>query len=942
MHNRFILFIFYVFYFSQNILAQNDSIFIEGRVIDAISEAPIENAEVVFMKPDSTIISRSKTIDWCKKYGITDGTVLITYNIAVPDPGRYTIRVSAQNYEEQSINVEIPEKHYGKRPTDWKIDDIALEKCALLNEVTVRASKVLMVNNGDTIVYNASAFQLAEGSMLDALISQLPGVRLTGDGQIFVNEQYVSSLLVNGRDFFKGNPTVALKNLPAYTVNKVKAYKRGDKSDYLIERDSTERLGDELVLDVVLKKEYHESWLANVELGYGNDNRYVGRIFGMRLTDRQRLTAFANLNNIGEMRQPGKNVESSAELIPQQPITEYSGGLDYFIALGKNRTYSTVLTAIHRNKEELTEVASNSTAADLLTFSRSRTTTKSRNTEVTWRNCLILPFKNVYSEFTFGGEYGKICQDGSLQKIEMNDLPYESQRMAALDSVFDGTATTNLMKTVINSYKQSAHENTDRKHIVASGLAKWKDPFLGNPISLYSEINYEQGNMGGAMQYTLKSYPTPLNQSRVRSEASTQHNLSTQTQLKYEYQLHKQIKLLASYKFSTEHTSSNRTIDTVFIVPEEGIVPLLAADLNNSYDRTLLRYNHSSEFQLHYLSPHWLMTFHLPVRIADVEYSEKRKNGDAAWPKHRYAAFEPTLNINSNNGMAFTYSYRVEEPSMQYLTGLQDTSDPLHVMVAGTDLKNKGIHTAMFNYSKTQSSKVRTIGFTGNFTTIQNEITLQRLYDQQTGVTTYHPKNINGNYNFQFRGSFTQAIDNAAHFFPEAITQLNLVKTVGYSGLISQGISLRTTMNTLNLAQQLGLKYQTGPVALKLFVRGEWLHGVSSQLSYNNINISKFRYAFTAVTPIVWNIQLSADCSLYTIHGYEDVSMNTNSFVINATVSRSFLRSKALTVKLTGFDLLNNCRNIQQSINAYGRIETWHNTMHRYIMLHGIYRFNKK
>lgn len=51
-----------------------------------------------------------------------------------------------------------------------------------LNEVVVKASKIMMVMKGDTLVYDATAFQLAEGSMLDELIKQLPGVRLESGG----------------------------------------------------------------------------------------------------------------------------------------------------------------------------------------------------------------------------------------------------------------------------------------------------------------------------------------------------------------------------------------------------------------------------------------------------------------------------------------------------------------------------------------------------------------------------------------------------------------------------------------------------------------------------------------------------------------------------------------------------------------------------------------
>ena len=61
---------------------------------------------------------------------------------------------------------------------------------------------------------NADAFQLSNGSMLDELIRRLPGVQLKGN-QITVNGKFVSSLLVNGSDFFKGDPAIALQNLPA-------------------------------------------------------------------------------------------------------------------------------------------------------------------------------------------------------------------------------------------------------------------------------------------------------------------------------------------------------------------------------------------------------------------------------------------------------------------------------------------------------------------------------------------------------------------------------------------------------------------------------------------------------------------------------------------------------------------------------------------------------
>ena len=87
-----------------------------------------------------------------------------------------------------------------------------------LDEMEIVHTAIKMVMHGDTIVYDAAAFDLAEGSMLDALVKQLPGAELSSDGRISVSGRFISSLLINGKDFFQGDANVALNNLPSYTV----------------------------------------------------------------------------------------------------------------------------------------------------------------------------------------------------------------------------------------------------------------------------------------------------------------------------------------------------------------------------------------------------------------------------------------------------------------------------------------------------------------------------------------------------------------------------------------------------------------------------------------------------------------------------------------------------------------------------------------------------
>ncbi len=236
-----------------------------------------------------------------------------------PRRSKYLVKIEQVGYEPCITELTIPKKVYGKPVHCVKFDVLLYKEAKQLQEVTVQASKILMVNKGDTIEYNASAFRLSEGSMLDALIRNLPGVKLDEYGRITVNGEFVSSLLVNGRDFFKGDPKIALDNLPAYTVNKVQVYRKTPESAYLFREDSVARTTDPLVMDVKLKREYAQGWITNYEAAGGIETDrsgkglYMGRLFAMRYTDYSSLAIFGNVNNISDQSMEQRRMEEADE-----------------------------------------------------------------------------------------------------------------------------------------------------------------------------------------------------------------------------------------------------------------------------------------------------------------------------------------------------------------------------------------------------------------------------------------------------------------------------------------------------------------------------------------------------------------------------------------------------------------------------------------------------
>ena len=95
-----------------------------------------------------------------------------------------------------------------------------------LNETVVVGQAPMAVTEGDTTVFNASAYRTPEGSMLEELVKQLPGGEIDEDGKLLIHGKEVKKILVDGKEFFSDDPKAALKNLPVEMIEKLKAYER--------------------------------------------------------------------------------------------------------------------------------------------------------------------------------------------------------------------------------------------------------------------------------------------------------------------------------------------------------------------------------------------------------------------------------------------------------------------------------------------------------------------------------------------------------------------------------------------------------------------------------------------------------------------------------------------------------------------------------------------
>ena len=200
--------------FTLSATAQSQTLILQGRVQDFVTHVDVPGSLVeVLNAKDSSIIASKKALTQHESGEQRWETS--EYWVEIPrKEGDYILRVTEEGYT--PTYVTLPLHHFYKREVSREIETIFLKrpKTINLNEVVVKATKVKFYHKGDTIVYNADAFQLGEGSMLNALVRQLPGAELSKDGRIYVNGKFVESLLLNGKDFFRGDNTVCLRICP--------------------------------------------------------------------------------------------------------------------------------------------------------------------------------------------------------------------------------------------------------------------------------------------------------------------------------------------------------------------------------------------------------------------------------------------------------------------------------------------------------------------------------------------------------------------------------------------------------------------------------------------------------------------------------------------------------------------------------------------------------
>jgi hypothetical protein len=904
-----------------------DRIRLVGEVRDGFLDMPLPQANVSMHAADSTVLVDSLTITQVFGAGMRVKNAHFMVNVK-PERKEYLFRARLDGYDDvwQRAAVTNPWKDEVEVPTlqMFRMRNVTLD------EVTVTATKIKFFYRGDTLIYDATAFRMPEGSMLDDLIRQLPGVTMNDDGEIFVNGRKVDELLLGSHTFFGGNKRVLMQNLPYYTVKHLKVYEK--------QTDMSEALGYDVeprkyVMDVNLKEEYSRGYIGNVEAAAGTEGRWLGRAFALGFTDRTRLTLLANANNVGETRHIGQSGHWTPASMPRSLITTRSAAaeISYYAKGDKlsdtfraEYTSTTDEQTMHQRSEQF--LAGSTPTSLTESFSRQgsgqlRISNNLTLKKPTW----------IYSN----AEFSYARRDG---------------RASSAFEQWDDTLTATLRSVGISKGTNL------RGQLDVQGAFNVGE---GQRMTFYTFWNHsqEKAQQSAAYEQRLSPQGDIVNADDISNQNTWGvANLSYQKELGGSYHVMFGGDLIG-YTSERSHDYLYHP-DTLMLASQ---IDALAAitDTRNSYDShreqvqnslgasfwksDTYRYSDDLPYTISY--NRFRTGFSVPVRRERLAYRRGALD-TLATQTTVYLNASVDYRIVKNYGrhdIRLSASHDRSAPMLMDRITYRDDSRPLVVKLGNPALKGR-VTTKLkadFNDGNTGNSEHPQSYHVGaSFDYRHRDVAQAVTYAPQTGVFTYQPMNIGGAYTAGATFDYTNVLGEQRSWTVQTNADANLHHDKDYTRLEGETESQLSTVNTLTLHDGAYIQYERGALNLRATGDISWRRSEGRMRDFATLSALDYRYGLTArYTLPRLGTTLATDATMYSRRGYGSAELNTDDFLVNASVSQPLLKGK-LIVRLEAFDLLQQLTATQYVVTAQGRTETLYRSLPHYVMLHTVWHFN--
>lgn len=869
---------------------------LRGRITDNNGEALIQASVRVLAPKDSTVVKAGVTN--------TEGR----FSIANLKAGKYIVEASYIGYSTQMRDITVGDKDLTLKPFVLEESTIALRDAVVTG---IRTPIKVME---DTVEFSAESYKTQPNSVVEDLLKRLPGVEVGSDGKITSNGQEVKKILVNGKEFFSDDPTVASKNLPVDIVEKLQVINRKSDLARLTGVDDGE---DETVINLTVKKGMENGWFGNVEAGYGTDSRYKGNFTVNRFWNGNQLTFLGGANNVNEpgfadgaagrfSRFGGDNGITSSQAFG----INFNIGNEEKIRVGGNVLYS------HTDRDTRTSSDRQRIFADSTSLVRSAKDSRDKghnfraDFRVLWNPDSFNTFefrpnisvnyndsRSVDSSLTYADEYGRRLVTNSFNRGSSDGNSFEFGGRLIFNHKFR-SRPGRAFSLMANYNLSNVHENSDT---YSRNLFK----LFNDSIDEYEQ--YADNHTWSNSISARASWTEPIGNSKKDF-------------------------MTLEYSFSYRWNNADKyTYDRRY--PETGESWL---ELNNSLSNSFRNDFMNQNIRLGYR--HVTKNANLNVGFSVVPQSSQSKNlidSNKDIPRRNVVNFAPflryRLKMSKTRSLMAFYNGRSSQPSMAQLQPVADMSNPLNIVIGNPNLNPTFTHSAQVRFQDFNSNAQRSIMAMLFGTMQQNAVVSKIKSDSQTGGRTTTYENVSGVWSLRGMNMISLPLRNKAFTINNHIF-LNFNSGVGFEG------DTRYRSNNFRVNESFGIAWRPENVEFELRPSYglQTIHYSIPRTNGNNLTHSYGGSFYgTYYTPV--GIVIGTDLNYTATSGMGD--FDTRTWMWNASLSYQFLKGKAMTASLKAYDILGQRSNVQRSTSAQDIIDTRYNSLGRYFLVSLSYKF---
>ena len=891
---RFFVALATTLFFSLPLVAQTHTYTLSGTVLDSQQETIVGGNAVLFTQQGKQVTGSTTDAEG-------------NFRLRNLSPGSYALRVSFVGYKEYTTIIKIP--------YSGSLRIVLEEDSQLLNTVTVEARAADMTIKGDTVGFNADAYHVGQGAMLEDLIKRIPGAEVSSSGSITINGKSVDKILVEGKEFFSGDTKVATKNLPAEVVDKLELLDRSSEQSRMTGFDDGD---EETVLNLTFKASHKTGLFGNLFAGYGTNNRYEANATINNFTGKNRLTFIAGSNNTNDRGSGELDTDSGGGFRrrgrPQQGIANSSsvaGDIAWSLLAnldleGNGRYGYTDRVAL---SEKLTEQFRTNAAS------------------------LFSQEKQDLRSFTHGvGSQLRLTYkiDSLTELVFRPSVWWNKNYNLGYNTTSTWEDQANPISTAQTQYNASSNFLSLGGDLDVSRRLSSKGRVLSLGVRTRYNGNQSEGNY--LASFSGLGAGSGINQNRDLLQQDDSHTLSTTLRLSYVEPLTSRLflQVLGEWKHNTREGDRQ-----VFTPDVSGKYTLLDPQFSSKFTSELDAYRGSLNLQ--YRTSGFDITAGLglePGKMTTQYLSQSWVN--------QQLFFVPNLRINlqPNKQTMWQLDYRgsTEMPSVSYMIPTVDPTDLLRITEGNSSLKpsfRHQIHSFFRSFNPTSRVAIN-LFMQANYEL--NGIASVVRYDNATGQQRISYRNVDGNSSVRLFGM------SSMPFFSSLLT-LN----AGLRGMFNHQngyvVDAATSTEQLNksdnwsVSPSLSLSFAKGDLYLRL--RG----GLSFNTALNSLSSQAQRTAWDYESglegsyDLPFGLKLESDILYQTNQGY-GTNYQKNSWLWNTALSYSFLKNKTATVRLKGYDLLNSETGISREVTALNVTDSRSNVLGRYFMVHFIYRFS--